>query len=817
MWINRQDFLYAIRSARRTPLLSGVAIVALSLGIGLNAGVFTLLNTMFLDAPTRKNPASFVQVYPRYEGWFSGAGQFSSFTTEDYEAIRVQSQALEEVAASQPSSAVLEQGRRRISTTLVTCNYFHVFGIDRPLLGRFLEPNECDRGTANQLAVISEPFWTTQFGADPHMVGKTIHLNGLPFEVIGVVPSADANILPGAVFVPFTVQPLLDRAYNQLANADSPWLGITGRLRQGYSRADARAELTSILRQQDRAYVERNISPFNRLTTVVLTNGSFVENPGMRDLVLALMGLILGPLSLVLMLACTNVTMLFLSRAIVRRGEIAVRLALGAGRARLVRMLVLESMLMASIAGAISIALAYRVPQLIMNAADPEQSGFAPLIHPNWRVFAYLMALVLVATLASSLAPMHAAWKLDLITALKGQEGAATMRSRTTSGLIIAQIAMSFVMLTAAVLFERMPGMVTGMDPGFETRHTLAVRLDVDTSENNRANAAQFYRTLEQRILAIPGVQSLAFESLQPFRQMPPSEVRLTHQEKGQGKPASVDDVSQDFFSTFGIRLIAGRAFSPSDAALTSTAGSVALVSEAFAKQFWPGQNPLGKVVIAPDDKRYAIVGVVADARSERFGILDGPRLYTLRDPSSLNGQLYVRFTSSANTAENAVRDAVRSLDPTQVATPQTIWESLEDQAEAMRSLARIILIMASIAVVLAVTGVYGVLSFAINQRTREFGIRMVLGANRVSIFRSIMLRGGKQIGFGLVCGLALAEPAAWTLARLLKNSPIPVRSFDAPIYAVAALLLVMISLAAMYLPAMRATQVDPMKALRTE
>jgi hypothetical protein len=189
MWIDRQDLLYTIRSARREPLLSIIAVVALSLGVGLNAGVFTLLNAMFLNAPTQINPATFVQLYPRYEGWFTGAGQISSFTTEDYDAIRTQSTALEQAAAWQQSSAILEQGHRRIAALLVTCSYFHVFGVDRPLLGRFLTPHECDRGTAAQVAVLSEPFWKTQFGADPHIVGGTIHLNGLPFTVIGIVPS----------------------------------------------------------------------------------------------------------------------------------------------------------------------------------------------------------------------------------------------------------------------------------------------------------------------------------------------------------------------------------------------------------------------------------------------------------------------------------------------------------------------------------------------------------------------------------------------------------------------------------------------------
>jgi predicted permease len=817
MWIDRQDLLYTIRSARHEPVLSMVAVLALSLGIGLNAGVFTLLNSMFLSAPTQTNPAGFVQIYPRYEGWFTGAAQFSSFTTEDYDAIRSRSTALEEAAASQQSSAILDQAHRRISTLLVTCNYFHVFGIAHSLLGRLLGPNECDRGNAAQVVVLSEPFWRSQFNADPHIVGGIIQLNGLPFTVIGVVPGDDANLLGAGVIVPYTLQPILDHRTNLLGSADSPWLGITARLRKGHSRADAQAELATILRQQDRAYVERKVSALDRKTSVVLTNGSFIEDPAMRDLVLVLMALILGPLLLVLLLACSNVTMLFLSRAVVRRGEIAVRLALGIGRARLIRMLLMESMLTVLIAAPISIALAYRVPLLIMNVADPKQSGFLPLMHPNWHVFGYLAVLIVVATAASSLAPMQAAWKLDLTAALKGREGSTTIGSRTTGGLIVAQIAMSFVLLGAAVLFGRLPGMVTAMDPGFETRHTLAVPLDLDISSENRAAALAFYDALESRIRTIPGVQSLAYESLQPFRgQSPPNEIRLAGQEKGQGKPASVDSVSTEFFSTFGIRVVAGRSFLSSDET-SASAASVVLVSQAFAKQFWFNDNPIGKVITTPDDKRSVVAGVVADTRSERFGITDAPRLYTLRDPAALDGQMYVRFTGNTNTMENAVRDVVRGLDPTRIEAPQTIWESLEARAKRMRSLALIVVVMASIAVLLALTGVYGVLSFVINQRRREVGIRMALGANRPSIFCSILLRGCRQIALGLVCGIALAEPAAWTFTRLLKNSPLPLRNFDALVYGIASGLLVAVSLSAMYLPAMRATQVDPMAALRTD
>ncbi|HEY2466795.1 MAG TPA: ADOP family duplicated permease [Terracidiphilus sp.] len=816
MWIDRQDLLYSIRSARRPPLMTFVAIAALTLGIGLNAGVFTLLNTMFLDSPVQKEPASFVELYPKYEGWFTGAAQFSAFTTEDYEALRSQSHALSEMAAWQQSSAVLENQSRRIDRLLVTCNYFHVFGVDRPVLGRFFSPAECKPGTAVRVAVLSEPYWKTQFGSNPHIVGKVIHLNGVPVEVVGVFPSEAVNVLANGIYLPYTLQPVLDRSNNLYASPDSPWLSVAGRLSPGYSKADVQAEAETILRRQDLAYLHRKVTPFNRRTSVVVTNGSFIATPSIHDLAVTLMALILGPLSLVLLLACSNVTMLFLSRAIVRRGEIAVRLALGVSRARLARMLLLESVLTAGIAGALSVVLAYRVPQMLLNVMDPEESGFLPIMHPDWHVFAYLGALVVIAAISSSLAPMHASWKLDLLAALKGREGAATSRSRTTAGLIIAQIAMSFVLLAAAVLFARIPSKVTGMDPGFETRHTLVVPLNIDTSAQNRTTALNFHQALESRLLALPSVQSVAYETLQPFRQTPPAEILMPGQLKGQGKPSSIDVVSKDFFSTFGIRSISGRFFASQDGA-RGGATSVAVVSQAFARKFWPDGNPLGKVVVTPDGRHLTVIGVVADIRSEHFGVLDGPRLYALRDNGSLDGTLYVRFTGDAKTAANAVNDAMRALDPSQTETPQTIWDSLEENAEALRTLARIILAMALIAVLLAITGVYGVLSFAVNQRTREFGIRMVLGANRASIFRSIMLRGVRQIGIGLLCGFALAEPAAFLFTRLLKRSPLPVQSFDLSLYVITAILLVAVSLAAMYLPAIRATRVDPMKALRTE
>jgi predicted permease len=524
----------------------------------------------------------------------------------------------------------------------------------------------------------------------------------------------------------------------------------------------------------------------------------------------------MGPLSLVLLLACTNVTMLFLSRSVVRRGEIAVRLALGAGRPRLMRMLVLESFLTAVAAGLAAFYLAARVPFLLLSAINPEVGSAASSMRPDWTVFVFLAALVLVATIVSALAPMRESFRFDLVTALKGREGAATMRSHTTGALIIVQLAMSFVLLVAAVLFARVPATIVNTDPGFETRQTMSVPLDIRIPPYTDSSAQAFYHTLDSRILALPGVQSLAYATLAPFSSAPVSEIRVEKQTRGQGRPATIDTVTADFFSTFQIALLHGRAFQRTDIS-AATSAPVAVVSAAFAHAFWPDSDPVGKVVVTPDDRHLVIIGVARDTYSEQFGILDGPRLYTLRAPHALDGQLFVRFSGDAARLSSAIAEIVKSLDSSQVNPPTTIWDFLETNAEAVRSLVRIIVFMAGVAILLAITGVYAVLTFAIQRRTREFGIQMMLGARPQTIFRAVIATGLRQIAIALLFGCALAMPAAWAFRNLTAQSRLQINTFDISVYATSALILIAVSLSAMFLPALRATRINPIDTLRRE
>jgi predicted permease len=817
VFLDRQDFLYALRSARRTPLPTGVVVLALAVGIGLNAGVFSILNTMVLLPPTRKDPATFAQVYPRYQGWYSGAAQYSTFTADDFAAIRAQSRSLGAVAAWSNIPTMFDDVHQQDRSLLVTADYFRVCGIDPPLMGRYFLPGELTPDSTAHVAVLSQYIWKNLYASDPHILGRVIHLSRQSFTVIGIMPDGAVNLARGGILLPWSMEPLFNHGYSAFRDPGWLWLTVAGRLRPGYSRADAQAEIQSILAQRDRFYHDQKILTPDRVTTIVVTDGAFIHNPGKAFPAATLLFLIMGPLTLVLLLACSNVTMLFLSRSIARRGEMAVRLALGAGRARLLRMLALESVITAALAGVASVFLAAYIPRVLLASIDPiEGASAGSVMRPDWTVFGYLAALVLLAAAASALAPMRESFRLDLVTALKGREGSATMRSRTTSALIIVQIAMSFVLLVAAVLFGRLPSSITRFDSGFETHHLMAVPLTIEAPQYTDASARVFYRSLETRLREIPGVQSFSYASLAPFNPSPLDEVRADDRSKGQGRPTSIDIVSPDFFSTFGIPLLHGRLFQSSDQ-LSAGSGSVAIVSASFAKGFWGDSDPLGRVVITPDNRRLVVIGIASDTRSETFGVVDGPRLYRLQDPGSPAGGLYVRFTGDSKSAVQSVEQTVRSLDPTQVEAPSTIWDFLETASTEIMSLARIIIFMAGIAMLLAVTGVHGVLTFAIRRRTREFGIQMVLGATRPLIFRTVLARGLRQIALGLVSGAVLCIPAAWAFLRITERSWLRIDTFDASVYSISAVILLAVSLSAMFLPALRATQVDPMKALRSE
>ena len=832
-----RDVRYALRGMRRAPLLTGAMVLTLAVGIGVNSGVFDLLNASLFRPHIKKDPATFVRALASYTGWYRSEEAFQGFTALDFQAMRNQSRSLANLAAWHPDEAAIGNDSNKTDVMLVTCNYFSLYGLRAPKLGRLFLTEDCAAPGTAPVALISDRFWRDHFAADRTIIGKPLRLNEHPYTIIGVIPSGfTPEGSSSGIWVPYTMQPDFWHGHDAFNRSDWygwAWLTVEGRLKPGYSRRDAQAELNVIVQQQDQLYPgsKENASYSGRRTSVLLTNGSVIENPRIRPLAMLLVGLVMGPLLLVLLIACANVTMLLLSRGAARRSEIAVRLALGAERGTLLRMLAIEGVIVAVAGGALSVWLAISFPTIVRWFV-PE---FSINVKPNWVVFGYLAGATLIAGCIAGLAPATESVKVDLVTTLKQQQGASSARSRMRAVLMISQAGMSFVLLTGAVLFMRLQHKVASADPGFETAHVFLVQASFlgpsagTNTVREQYDRVAFFAELAQRVRALPGVNSIAYAEELPFFRSDTQEVRVPGQSKGKGRQASVDQVSANFFETLGIPIVRGRPFRNSDVPVDATpppdpavfnaesTAPIAIVSQTFAQTFWPGQNPIGKSVEWGDPgMRVQIVGVARNTRSEGFGQPDDPRLYTLMK-WDFGGPLLVRFEGDGSSLTPAIEKAVRSLDEQQIVVPQTLRSLLQQGAREMSVLTEMVTTVAIFAVVLAVIGIYGVVAFSTSQRIREFGIRMVLGASKSRIALSVLFSGARQIGVGLVLGISLALPGSLALTRFFSRMPFKLDMFDVASHAIAATLLFVVALLAMYLPARRAAKVDPMVALRYE
>ena len=831
------DARYALRGMRRTPLLTCAMVVTLAVGIGVNCGAFDLLDASLFRSPVEKDPATFVQALASYTGWYRTEELFQGFTALDFQAMRDQSRSLTNLAAWHTDEATVGNDADKTGVALVTCNYFSLYGLNAPELGRLFRPEDCAAPGMAPVALITHSYWRDHFGADPGIIGRPLRLNQHPYTIVGVIPERFAlQVNSRGIWVPYTMQPDLWHGHDAFKRSDWygwAWLTVEGRLKPGYSRRDAQAELTVIAQQQDHVYPgsKENASYSGRRTTVLLTNGSLIENPRIRPIAMLLAGLVMGPLLLVLLIGCANVTMLLLTRGVARRSEIAVRLALGAARANLLRMLATEGVMVAVAGGALSVWLTIAFPTVVRWFVP----DFSMNIEPNWAVFGYLAGVTLIAGCIAGLAPATESVKVDLVTTLKQQQGASPARSRMRAALMISQVGMSFVLLTGAVLFMRLQHKVASADPGFETGHVFLVQASFlgpsagTNTPREEYDRVAFYTELAQRVRALPGVKSIAYAQELPFMRPDTQEVRVPGQNKGQGRQAAIDQVSANFFETLGIPIVRGRPFQDSDVAAeakppvdpavfdSESTRPIGIVSQTFAQAFWPGQNPIGKTVEWGDGgARVQIVGVAKDTRSEGFGQPDDPRLYTLMN-WDFGGPLLVRFEGDTSSLAPAIEKAVRSLDEQQIVVPQTLRFLLQESAREMSVLTEMVTTVAMFAVVLAVIGIYGVVAFSTSQRIREFGIRMVLGATKGRIALSVLLSGAKQIGVGLGLGIALALPGSLALSKLFSRMPVKLDMFDIGSYAISAAILFAVAVVAMYLPARRAAKVDPMVALRYE
>jgi predicted permease len=783
------DIRFALRSLRKHGLLSTAVVVTLAFGLGLNAGVFTMINAAMFRPHVAKDPDTFFRVRAYYSDRFVQG----LISLPDYQAYLAGTRSVRELAAWDYVWTTL--GTRAPITVRVaftSCNYFSVRGLERPESGRFFFANECSVSGSGPVAVVSDELWHSQFEGDPHILGKVITVGHTALTVVGVTaPHFSGREMRIDIWVPYTTRPQFK---------SEPWLTVEGRLNPGYSRADVRAELSVIAQQQDLFYAGRK-------TTLIVTDGSLIAEPHLRMAIWIAFS-IMGALTLVLLISCTNVSALLLSRAAARKREIAIRISLGAGRVRLLRMLLTESILLATIGGAIGAYVAWKVPIIIVGLLQ-----FAPAysLKPDWVVFTYLGGITVVAGCLAGLAPMAESLRADLVESLKGRGGllVSSVRNwRTLDFLIAGQIAMSLVLLAAAAVCVRAQYAMFAAGPGFEIEHVLAMRVGSPT------DGWAFRRNLDQRLRAIPGVVSVCYAQFMPFEREDTEGVRTFGQTTGTRRLVSTNFVSPNFFETLGITIVRGRAFEERDTD-SDHAGSFAVVSEAFAREFWPGEDAIGKVIEAPD--RLRVVGVSRDSRSARYGEQDGPQLFRLQSPKESSGTLMVRFDGDAGQIERRIADVLYDMGSGEYSAPETLKSIMDRAVSGFLAIAEMVLFLGIAAAGLAVVGVYGVAAFATGRRTKEFGIRMALGAVKVDIIHLVLRTGVKPIAGGLLAGLCLALGASHALAKLMKNAPFVLDTHDPFAYFGVSLLLILSSIVAMLIPALRATWANPVHGLREE
>jgi predicted permease len=798
------DVRYGCRLIRKHPVLSALTVLTFTLGLGLNAGVFTVIDGLLFRPRVAHDPASFVQLDEEIADANGRTPRESLVSLHDFTAF-ARAASLADLSAFTPVHATVGngQGRARQIPLLVSCNFFATYGPDRPLLGRLLQPEDCSRSDAPPIAVIGEDLWRTTMAADPRVIGTTLLLNQRPFTIVGVMSSGYAGQLRGPIWIPFTAARLFFDGRDLFREPETPWLlGIVGRLQPGASRASAAAELSVIARRLDRTAPSRR-------RTVRVTDGAMINQPVVQAAAGWIVPLIMAAPSLVLLIACANVAVLLLSRSAARHHEIAVRIALGASRSRMLRMLVVESAVLAAIAAPPSLVLAYAAPK-IFRVLIPALPYYPFAI--DGTVLAYLAATGVVAVVAASIAPAIESLKKDVKSALQRDDavpGAIGWHARDV--LMAAQVGLSLVLLFAAGMFLHAEWRLLAASPGYELERVMVVVPQVNVPPHTPQTARSFYQRFIDRVLAIPGVRTTAYERIAvddsaSFAQTGTMVAPLT----GVNTVPTIAVVSSQYFRTLQIPIVAGTVFGDN-----AESARTVVVSESLARVLWPGRAPLGQVAQLGNTE-VTIAAVVHDVQSASSGT--GERtVYVPSGPVRAGDAIYVAFDGGEAETALAIRDAISALDANATAQPQTLGSIRRDQAAKFMPIVEMVLGLGALALALGVAGIYGVVAFTVGRRMREMGIRIALGARRADVIRLVLSSGAARIGVGFAGGGILMILGSRTLARIFTNTPVHIDVWDPLVYAGVTALLTITAVIAMLGPARRAASADPVNALRCD
>jgi len=806
-----QDLHYGLRMLAKSPGFTAVAIIALTLGIGANSAIFSVVNSVLLRSLPYQNADQLVMIWGKLPG--HGVDQMGASAPEfmDY---REQTQAFEHIAAYYSTSFNLTGGAEpeRITATLVSASLFPALGV-RPALGRDFLPEEDQHGRG-QVAILSHGLWQRRFGSDPAIIGQALTLNGQPYAVIGIMPAGFQFLNPETeLWVPVAFTP------HQLSEDErgSHWLNVLARLKPGVTLQQARTEMDAIARRIQQQH-RKNYSDESGWGVIVEPLHETVVG-NVRSSLLILLGVV----GFVLLIACANVANLLLARASVRQKEIAIRAALGANRFRLIRQMLTESILLSLIGASLGILLTLWANDLLV-ALKPQNLPRLAEVGIDSRVLWFTFAVSLLTGALFGLAPALQTSKPNLNESLKegGRTTGSVGRHRLRSILVISEVALALVLLIGAGLMIKSLYRLQQFSPGFNPANVLTMRLSLPQSKYSQPHHQRaFFESLLKRVETLPGVQSASAVNSLPLSR---TGNRRNFSIEGRGDMklnVEFRMASPDYFRSMGIPLMKGRFFTERD---REGAPGVVIVNESLARIFFPEEDPLGKRIKVGSLRGpfpwLSIVGVVGDVKHDGLDAEAPPEMYvSYLQPLLQNFGIPPMFlvVRSADDPLNliaAVQSEVLALDKNQPVYRVATMDQLVSSSMAERRFQMILFgIFAAIALLLAAIGIYGVISTTVAQRTHEIGIRVALGARSSDVMRLVVGQGMALALIGVAAGLA----GALALTRLMSMLLFGVSTTDPATYASIAMLLMIVALLACYIPARRATKVDPMVALRYE
>ena len=817
-----QDLRYGLRMLRKNPGFTAVAVLSLALGIGANTTIFTVVNAILLNAlPVRDLPRLVEMDTVDSKLLVTQArSEKLGMSFPNFQDYRRDNQVFTDLAAFMPIAVTWSGGAepRELQGELVSANYFEVLGI-RPARGRFFMPDEDTKPNGNDVAVLSYSLWANKLGSDPGIIGKPMIFDARPYTVIGIAPRGFRGTITffssEQVWIPTSMkdQVLGGKAKDFFNERRFLGVGTVGRLKPGLEMSAAEASLKTMAIHLETEFPKDNSGRSVALSP--LADAAVGVNDHKR---IALAGaMMMSVVGLVLLIACVNLANLLLAQGARRQKEISLRAALGAGRTRIVRQMLTESLLLSLAGGAVGLAFAYAGRSILWSFRPPfiDQSGID--LSLDSHVLLFTLGIAILTGFIFGLVPAVKASRPDLIETLKSGGRGGTMgwrRDPLRSLLVIGEMALALITLVGAGLFLHSLQNAQKTELGFESKNLLTMNFDLGALHYEEGRGQQFYRAAIEKVKNSPGVASVSIASNPPIGGGFARTVFPEGQDEASGNRGTltvVDDVTPDHFETLRIPVTRGRSFNDGDRMETA---AVAIVSEAMVKLHWPNEDAVGKRFhFIGDTTLREIVGVTANSVINEVGEEPQPIVFLPMTQDYVPAAtLHVRTTSNPESVVATARAALQSLDPNLAITNVFTIELILSQALwAPRMGGLLLALFGALALVLSAVGVYGVLSYSVNQQTREIGLRMALGAQRGDVMRLILGQGLRLT----VVGLGLGILAALALMRVLVSLLFDVRAYDPSTYTAVTLLLTAVALLACYIPARRAMRVDPMVALR--